>query len=381
MENNSMFEAKIQLLFSLIGNGYLKDKRLFKAFLYENIENFIPEEFIFHAGFFNDRPSLFYHQNVDNYRTISAPHMISIMLQGLLINEPNEDLLILGAKSGFIAALAHKLAPEGTITIIEANSEIAQITLDNLKNQHYDKRIKVLVRNPLEGVPELSPWKKILVTGAIAQERIYPLLKQLDPNEGVLFAPIGEEMIQTYTQILRINDDFFGKKQLNVQFSPLMTQVELDELELITDFDVYSEDKANESKKPETSPIEIKYTSSILDEVDLIPKTQLKATELFIKPIDITSIFLKYIDKLLESVKNVNDPKIQTNNIENIETLIQIFEKFKDKVNINIKKIRSSFNQINSHFKNNNGENLHKIFNLIDEFQKIIRIEIEKFKN
>ena len=67
--------------------------------------------------------------------------------------------------------------------------------------------------------------------------------------------------------------------------------------------------------------------------------------------------------------------------MENIETLIQIFEKFKNKININLKKIRSSFNQIKAQFKNNKGENLYKVLNIINEFQKIIKIEIEKFKN
>jgi protein-L-isoaspartate O-methyltransferase len=381
MENNSMFEAKIHLLFSLIGNGYLKDKRLFKAFLDENIENFIPEEFIFHAGFFNDRPSLFYHQNVDNYRTISAPHMISIMLQGLLINEPNEDLLILGAKSGYIAALAHKLAPLGTIIIVEANSEIAKITLDNLKKQKYDEGIEVVVKNPLEGVPELGPWKKILVTGAIAQERIYPLLEQLDPNEGVLFAPIGEEMIQTYTQILRINEDFFGKKQLNVQFSPLMTNIELDELELVTDFDEYTEDNHSESLGEKNKPIEIKYTSSILDEVNLIPTAKFSKNQLYIKPNDITSVFLKYIDELVDSMNNLTDGTIINNILEKIETVIQIFEKFKEKVNINLKKIRSLFNHINKELELKEGKLSMKILEDLREFQKIIRIELEKFRN
>ncbi len=376
MENNSMFEAKIHLLFSLIRNRYLKDKRLFKAFLYENIENFIPEEFVYHAGFFNDRPSLFYHQNVNNYRTISAPHMISIMLQGLLITEPDEDLLILGAKSGYIASLAHKLAPEGRITIVEANSEIARLTLENLKNKHYDEKISVLVKNPLEGVPELVPWKKILVTGAIAQERIYPLLSQLDPNEGVLFAPIGEEMVQTYTQILRINNEYFGKKQLNVQFSPLMTQVELDELELVTDFEALSADKQSQSLSDEKTSIEIKYTSSILDEIELVPSAQLKSSEVSIQPVEIASIFLEYIDALINSLKEIKDIVIQNNYLENIETLIQIFEKFTNKVSS--KKIRISYNHLKEKFDKKDGENILKE---LEDFQKIIKIELEKFKN
>ena len=398
MEKNSMFEAKIQMLFSLIGNGYLKDKRLFKAFLGENIEDFIPEEFIYHAGFFNDRPSLFYHQNIDNYRTISAPHMISIMLQGLLLTDPKEDLLILGAKSGFIAALAHKLAPDGRITILEANSEIAKITLDNLKKLNYLDGIEVIVRNPLDGVIEQSPWKKILVTGAISQEKIYPLLEQLDPNEGVLFAPIGGDMIQTYTQILRINDDYFGKKQLNVQFSPLMTKIEIDELELITDFDDLSEDVADDSNSVNQNKINIKYTSSILDEIDLKPYSQQDPTKLYIKPDDIAMVFLGYINDMVNDLKKEKDSVSFTNGIENIDTLIEILYRFKEKISINYKKIRNSFNQIkafgimradialsdeekpSSKTLDKKAEIIKKQLDELNKFQGLINSEVKKAK-
>ncbi|MFX1396894.1 MAG: hypothetical protein ACFFAS_07590 [Promethearchaeota archaeon] len=379
MENTSMFEAKIQLLFSLIGNGYLKDRRLFRAFLDENIEDFISEEYMYHAGFFVDRPSLFYHKNNKNYRTISAPHMISIMLQGLLFTEQTEDLLILGAKSGFISALAHKLIPKGTITILEANSDIAKITIENLKKIKYDKYIKIIVKNPLEGVPELKPWKKILVTGAITEDKIHHLLDQLDPNGGVLFAPIGgTEQNQTYTQILRIGNDFFGKKQLQVQFSPLMTKIELDELELVMDFDDAIDVSKTENKDDKNLHFTIKYTSSILDEIDLKPTAKLNPPNLIIQPNDIGIVFLEYIDALIEEIKKGDNLDKLDSKFHNIDMLIVIMEKFKDKINISFEKIQSSFDQLKA-------SNITKISNLMKKQQqhplnKINSKELEKLE-
>jgi len=217
---------KKRLLDTLVINQILKDKRLIKAFMEIPLEKFIPDKFKKLVRPYEDQPNLFYYdeRNPKSYRTISAPHMITIMLQGLAL-ESNDDLLILGAKSGYIAALAHKLAPKGEIVILEANSEIAKITAENLKKLNLDKNITINIKNPLKGMPELSPWQKILVTGAIEQRKIYPLLQQLDKDGGVLFAPIGQEFIQTYTQILRQNDEFFGKQQLQVKFSPLITKV------------------------------------------------------------------------------------------------------------------------------------------------------------
>jgi len=258
---------KRRLLESLIKNQYLKDKRLIDAFLETPLEEFIPKEHLKPSLLYEDNPNLFYYLNNQNYRTISAPHMISIMLQGLALEE-KDDLLILGAKSGYIAALAHKLAPEGKILILEANSDIAKITSDNLQRLNFEN-IEVIVKNPLEGIKEKGPWKKILVTGAIKQERIYKLLRQLDSNEGVLYAPIGEDQVQIYTQILRVKDEFFGKKQLHVRFTPLMTKVELDSLELITDFEEF-EIIDDPQKVDETlSRVEIKYATNLLDNIDL----------------------------------------------------------------------------------------------------------------
>ena len=129
MERNERFEIKLRLLLNLISNGYLKDKRLFKAFLEVKLEDFIPRVYQSQARIYEDIPSLFYNdrKNPENLRTISAPHMISIMLQGLVLEE-DDELLILGAKSGYIAALAHRLSPKGNIVILEANSKIASLS-------------------------------------------------------------------------------------------------------------------------------------------------------------------------------------------------------------------------------------------------------------
>jgi protein-L-isoaspartate(D-aspartate) O-methyltransferase len=271
---DGMKSRKKRLLDALILNDILKDKRLIKAFMEVPLEKFIPEKIykIYNVRLYEDTPNLFYYdeKNPNSYRTISAPHMITIMLQGLAL-EANDDLLILGAKSGYIAALAHKLAPKGEIIILEANSEIAKITSENLKNLELEKNITIIVKNPLNGMPDLSPWQKILVTGAIEQAKIYPLLNQLDKEGGVLFAPIGPVQMQTYTQILRQENEFFGKKQLEVKFSPLITQIELDELELITDLDDFC---AKEPLKTDYDDalcsgqrINIKYTSKILENI------------------------------------------------------------------------------------------------------------------
>ena len=407
MDDKKLFEIKKhQLLESLVKNKYLKDKRLYNAFLEVPLEEFIPSEYKDPLKIYEDMPNLFYFLNRENYRTISAPHMISIMLQGLSLKE-NDDLLILGAKSGYIAALAHKLAPKGEIIVIEANSDIAKITLENLKKLNLADNITVVVKNPLEGMPG-SPWQKILVTGSIKQERIHSLLKQLDKNEGVLYAPIGGNFFQIYTQILRINENYFGKKQLQVRFTPLMTQVELDELELMTDIDELEEveiiedpSKVDKTLGKSEEKINIKYASNILDELEIVPKQELlpkqemvHKQEVDLKQRDTVLSYLNNIEEIIKKLKK--EEKIETcfSCLDDIEIQIDKLKKFKKIFGLKIKKIQNFLNQIRSYMivrkelglkeedvLNKKIEIINRQIEEINELHELLSNEINRIKN
>lgn len=353
-EKGKFANKKKKLLENLVKLNYLKDMRLFNAFLEVPLEEFIPEEFVDPRKIYEDMPNLFYYEKPENYRTISAPHMITIMLQGLSLKE-DDDLLVLGAKSGYIAALAHKLAPKGEIIILEANSEIAKITYENLRRLNLHDNITVNVKSPLEGMPDLSPWQKILVTGAIKQERIHPLLKQLDPNEGVLYAPIGEDFIQIYTQILRVNEDYFGKKQLQVRFTPLMTQVELDELELITDFEALEEleiiddpNRVEETLGKLEDEIRVRYSPSIFDDFDLKPieKFEIHQEEVSDEDREVVITYLENIESIIKQLKKEDNIASCFDFIDDIDTQVDELKIFKRVFDIKLKKIQNFLNQI-----------------------------------
>ncbi|MCK4479506.1 MAG: hypothetical protein KAV01_03170 [Candidatus Lokiarchaeota archaeon] len=340
---------KKRLLDALILNNILKDKRLMKAFMDVPLEQFIPEKFVNVVKLYEDVPNLFYYdeQNPNKYRTISAPHMITIMLQGLSLTE-DDDLLILGAKSGYIATLAHKLAPKGEIIILEAHSEIAKLTSENLKRLKLDSNISIIVKNPLNGMPELSPWQKILVTGSIEQPKIHPLLNQLDDNGGVLFAPIGPEFVQMYTQILRQNNEYFGKKKLQVKFSPLITQVELDEIELITDLDDYeiTDDfnKVNGTLSQVPTRVQIKYTSDIVDNVTTESHFKIESIDKEQQKLVIT--YLKSMELTIKNLKKEYNIDKCFNYVEDVEIKLEDLKKFKKLFQIKIKRMQNILNQI-----------------------------------
>lgn len=352
VENHKLFQSKIQLLFTLLYNGYLKDRRLFKAFLDVQLKEFIPLEILpeVESFVYNDRAVPFYfdREHPETLRTISAPHMISIMLQELMLKK-NDDLLILGAKSGYISALAHKLAPEGKVLILEANSNIAEITSDNLTKLNLQENVDIIVKNPLEGMLKLAPWQKILVTGAIQQERIYPLLNQLDPNEGVLFAPVGEGRVQTYTQIMRIRDEFYGKKHLQVSFTPLITQIELDQLELVLDFDeeIETNEAHTEIKLKPLQNINIKYTTDIVEKVNLEPHSE--ETSFVIRPYNVYFTFLEHIKRSIEILNKEPDLTHWDNSIDNYKLMITVLKKLKNKKKPNFDLILKSIDQLKTY--------------------------------
>ncbi len=415
MEDKKLFYSKVQLLFELYDRGYLKDIRLFKAFLDIELSQFIPKEAIeliktIYPRFkieqiYSDNPILFYNQehHPEKVRTISAKHMISIMIQNLLLKK-DDDLMILGAKSGYIAVLAHHLAPQGKIIILEANSDIAKITLKNIKKLELQDKIKVLVKNPLEGMPEIAPWKKILVTGAIKESRLNQLLKQLDKDYGVLFAPVGEDLISMYTQFIRVNDSFFAKKHLQVRFTPLITRVEYDELKLITDadelergnkFDSSSSDLMDE-KKLKKKPINIKYTDDILNELNLEPKKGKKLFE--IKPHNVFKVFLENVSHTIDSLKNEKELHYWSNSVENFELIINLIKKLKKDIKINTRKMDMTLNQIktynllrediekekplNKELKNEElQEIIDKQINELDKLKVIVNKEIKSIKD
>ncbi|MHA1732531.1 MAG: protein-L-isoaspartate O-methyltransferase family protein [Promethearchaeota archaeon] len=204
-------------------NDLLHDPRLERAFREVPVEAFVPRELFDPVMWYVfDSPIVFYQgASRQLFRTISAPHMICIMLEGLALGE-DDKVLQLQSKSGYIATLASYMVPRGSVTILEANGHIARETTSNLENYGLTGSIRVVHKNPLSGMESEGPWKRILVTGAIEEDALEFLLWQLDPDKGLLFGPIdkGDEF-QVYTQFMREGDEFFSRAITNVRFGPL----------------------------------------------------------------------------------------------------------------------------------------------------------------
>ncbi|MBD3187302.1 hypothetical protein GF325_10765 [Candidatus Bathyarchaeota archaeon] len=217
-----MLNERIERLIEKIKqSGFLHDERIARAFQIVPLEEFIPQELLVQEILYQDRPQVFHFKNEVQKRTISAPHMIALMLEYLSLRQ-KDTLLVLGSKSGYIAAMASLLCSEGQVIIVDSSEEVIELTRRNLTSTGFDGNITLIHGNPLTmaGTESYGRWDKILIPYQVKEFEIYPALNQLNDG-GVLFAPIGDFSLQFFTQIIKKDGNYFGNRISTVLFSPL----------------------------------------------------------------------------------------------------------------------------------------------------------------
>ncbi len=178
------YKKKFQILLSKhIKLGYLRDPQIKEILENLPIERLLNEDQL-KRFILADSPVLFYYKDKKNLRTVSAPHMIS-MMTSMLELDPSDNVLILGSKGGIIEATISQAVDK--IIIIEQHDEVASITEESFIKLGL-KNLWVQRQNPLIGLPNEAPYSKILITGSIPFIP-YSLIDQLAIN-GILVAPL-----------------------------------------------------------------------------------------------------------------------------------------------------------------------------------------------
>lgn len=174
-------KAIISLVKNHIERGYLKNPGLGKGFFKVPVDEAIPENVI--SEFFKDKPVLIY-EDKHLYRTLSAPHMISIFLSMLEL-EPADKILMLGSKGGYMEAVMASLVDE--VILIEEYPQIAKLAERILKKLG-TSNVTVKCGNPILGCPAEGPFTKVLFTGAV-KEVPSVIFDQLAIH-GIVVAPV-----------------------------------------------------------------------------------------------------------------------------------------------------------------------------------------------
>lgn len=200
-----------RLITSLKKSGYIKSKRVKEAFSKIFREDFMPSHLKWLA--YVDRPF-----EIGNGQTISAPHMVAIMVEALDI-QPGQIILEVGSGSGYHAAIVSMLVGEnGKVFSIERIHDLAEQARENLqKTGIYNATI--IEGDGSLGLPEHAPYDRIYVTCA-SPSILKPLLEQLAYG-GKLLIPVGE----LYCELIRVEkngDAMITTKLGDCAFVPLI---------------------------------------------------------------------------------------------------------------------------------------------------------------
>jgi protein-L-isoaspartate(D-aspartate) O-methyltransferase len=147
-------------------------------------------------------------------QTISAPHIVALMNEGLQL-ETGQKILEIGAGSGWHAAtIAEIVAPQGGprsewghVYTVEINQTLADTARKNIMNTGYGDRVTIIFGDGSKGYPQKAPYDRIFVAAA-APEVPKPLLDQLKAG-GIMIIPVGHAAL--FQTLIKITKDMDGK--------------------------------------------------------------------------------------------------------------------------------------------------------------------------
>lgn len=188
---------------ALVEQGLVRDPAVERALLDVPREAFVRE----------GDPHLDAPQPIGEGQTISAPHMVAMMVETLDV-QPHHRVLEVGGGSGYHAAVLARLARHVvSVEIVPGLADRARRTLADLGIQNVD----VVVGDGSKGHPPGAPYDRISVAaGAPAVPP--PLLDQLAPD-GLLVIPVGPLAMQW---LMRVDKRGRSESVCAVRFVPLV---------------------------------------------------------------------------------------------------------------------------------------------------------------
>jgi protein-L-isoaspartate(D-aspartate) O-methyltransferase len=193
--------------------GYLKTDEVIHAMLSVRRELFVPE--VVSRAAYADHPL-----DIGHDQTISAPHMVSIMVEAMLAT-PGDRVLEVGGGSGYHAAvIAQVVGEEGHVYAVERIEALAERARANLEAANLAGRVTVLVGDGSCGWPEHAPYDRISV--ACAAPHIPNTLQAELAEGGSLLIPVGGRYVQELMRVTRTGDSFRKERLGGCVFVPLL---------------------------------------------------------------------------------------------------------------------------------------------------------------
>lgn len=201
------------LIQSLIDNGYLKTKRIIKAFQEIKRKDFVPK------GKINQAQGN-YPVSIGQGQTISQPLTVAFMLEQLSPKK-GDKILDVGSGSGWVSALlAYIVGKDGKVYALERIPQIKEFGKKNVSKYNFVKsgRVEFYLGDGYKGLKSKAPFDKIHVAAA-ASEIPSLLIKQLK-TPGKIILPIKPE--QALLLIEKTKKGMKKKKFSGFRFVPLI---------------------------------------------------------------------------------------------------------------------------------------------------------------
>jgi len=206
-------EQRANLVDSLIRKGYVKSAEVADAMQKVPREEFVPDSIRDDAYIDSPMP-------IGSGQTISAPHMVAIMVEASDLH-PGHKVLEVGAGSGYHAAVVAELvAPGGHVFTVERHQDLADFARANLERTGYSQSVTVICGDGSRGLPEHAPYDRIFVAcGAPSVPK--PLMDQVSDG-GSLLVPVGGRFYQDLVRMERNGDEFIRISLGGCVFVPLV---------------------------------------------------------------------------------------------------------------------------------------------------------------
>jgi protein-L-isoaspartate(D-aspartate) O-methyltransferase len=206
-------EERQRMVKNLQRSGYVKSREVEEAMLNVPRHAFVPESVLRSAYYDSPLP-------IGKGQTISAPHMVAMMLEKLDLKE-GQKVLEVGGGSGYHAALvAYIVGERGLVISIERIGSLAERAREALRDVGLEKRVVMVVGDGSLGWEKKAPYDRIFITAASPQIPP-PLVDQLRDG-GKLLIPLGSLHLQTLVLAEKKGNKIKKKSHGGCMFVPMI---------------------------------------------------------------------------------------------------------------------------------------------------------------
>ncbi len=196
MNDEELYERWVRLVRQLERERIIKSKHIKTAFLKVPRYKFVLDRYKHYAHVDEPLP-------IPAGQTISAPHMVAIMLEVADLKE-GMNVLEIGTGSGWNAALIYELVKRDVYTI-ERIPELVEFARRNLEKACYEDKVHVILGDGTKGFPPKAPYDRIIVTAG-APKVPEPLIEQLKVG-GKLIIPVGNyHLWQELYEVIKLDE-------------------------------------------------------------------------------------------------------------------------------------------------------------------------------